>query len=91
MPVYRRALTIPEEYPSHLVSTATSLALVNGKSTADDCKGVGNKRVEVTFTGGLTYNSSGDLIAEYVPGQRRWAGEPSPYMDEAWDDLTECM
>ncbi|KAK9775190.1 putative DUF3328 domain-containing protein [Seiridium cardinale] len=51
--------------------------------------GVGNKRVEVTFTGALTYNSSGDLIAEYVPGQRRWAGEPSPYMDEAWDDLTE--
>jgi hypothetical protein len=42
------------------------------------------------FTGALTWNSSGDLINEYVPGQRRWVGEPTPYLDAAWDGLEEC-
>ena len=90
MPVDCRVMTILEGCPSHLVSTTSYLALLNTQNAADDGKGVGNKRVEVTFTGGLTYNSSGALIAEYVPGQRRWAGKPSPNMDEAWDDLEEC-
>lgn len=90
MPVCRCALTILEGYPSHLVSTASSLALVDRKNTADDCKGVGNNRVEVTFTGALTYNSSGVLVNEDVPGQRRWVGEPTPNVDAAWDDLKEC-
>lgn len=44
----------------------------------------------MNFTGTLTWNSSGDLINEYVPGQRRWSGEPTPYLDEAWDGLEEC-
>lgn len=45
--------------------------------------------IDMTFTGALTWNSSGDLINEYVPGQRRWVGEPTPYLDEAWDGLEE--
>ena len=44
----------------------------------------------MNFTGALTWNSSGDLINEYVPGQRRWSGKPTPYLDEAWDGLEEC-
>ncbi|KAI3323861.1 hypothetical protein HD806DRAFT_76421 [Xylariaceae sp. AK1471] len=51
--------------------------------------GVGSNRVEVTFTGALTYNSSGVLVNEYMPGQRRWVGEPTPNIDAAWDDLKE--
>ncbi|KAK1994570.1 hypothetical protein LX36DRAFT_693070 [Colletotrichum falcatum] len=45
--------------------------------------------IDMTFTGALTWNSSGDLINEYVPGQRRWVGEPTPYLDAAWDGLEE--
>ncbi|CEJ81062.1 hypothetical protein VHEMI01212 [[Torrubiella] hemipterigena] len=45
--------------------------------------------IDMTFTGALTWNSSGDLINDYVPGQRRWSGPPTPNMDEAWDGLEE--
>ena len=90
MPVDCRVMTILEGCPSHLVSTTPYLALGIPQNAADDGKGVGNKRISMEFTGGLTYNSSGSLIAEYVPGQRRWSGKPSPTMDEAWEDLEEC-
>ncbi|KAI0202340.1 hypothetical protein F4808DRAFT_458939 [Astrocystis sublimbata] len=49
----------------------------------------GSRRVEVQFTGALTWNSSGVLVNEHKPGERIWVGEPSPEIDAAWDSLKE--
>ena len=90
MPIHRCALTILEGFLSDPVYTA-SLFVARGYShTANKWEEENYRGVDMTFTGALTWNSSGDLINEYVPGQRRWVGEPTPYLDAAWDGLEEC-
>ncbi|RWA07720.1 hypothetical protein EKO27_g7384 [Xylaria grammica] len=42
-------------------------------------------RVEVKFTGALTWNASGTLINEHAPGEKLWVGDPSPEIDALWE------
>ncbi|KAI0413137.1 hypothetical protein F5X98DRAFT_366772 [Xylaria grammica] len=41
-------------------------------------------RVEVKFTGALTWNASGTLINKHAPGEKLWVGDPSPEIDALW-------
>jgi len=95
MPIHRCALTILEGYLSDLVNNYSIFCFVTrwvleNTANMEVGKEENYRGIDMNFTGALTWNSSGDLINEYVPGQRRWSGEPTPYLDEAWDGLEEC-
>jgi hypothetical protein len=43
--------------------------------------------IEVGFTGNLEYTESGHLYIDLGEDGVRYFGEPSPEVDQAWDDL----
>ncbi|RDW91741.1 hypothetical protein BP5796_02906 [Coleophoma crateriformis] len=47
--------------------------------------------VEYAFTGGIQIDENGKLYREVDPSKPQYAGEPSPEIDKAWDDLLEAV
>lgn len=45
--------------------------------------------IEYQFTGGIQVNEEGKLYREVNPLEPQYAGEPSPEIDKAWDDLLD--
>ncbi|KAI6088716.1 hypothetical protein F4821DRAFT_257555 [Hypoxylon rubiginosum] len=43
--------------------------------------------IEYQFTGGIQVDHEGKLYREVNPQEPQYAGEPSPEIDQAWDDL----
>ncbi|KAI8633233.1 hypothetical protein F5Y19DRAFT_471501 [Xylariaceae sp. FL1651] len=48
-------------------------------------------RVEIRFSGALTYDENGTLFNEHTPGEKLWVGEPSPEIDATWDSLEDVF
>lgn len=42
---------------------------------------------EVRFSGSLKYTDEGRLYIDYGTDEPRYFGEPSPEIDQAWQDL----
>lgn len=43
--------------------------------------------IEYQFTGGIQVDGNGRLYREVNPLEPQYAGDPSPEIDKAWDDL----
>ncbi|KAI1173204.1 hypothetical protein F4777DRAFT_461838 [Nemania sp. FL0916] len=49
----------------------------------------GSRQHEVKFSGALTWNASGVLVNEHLPGETIWVGDPSPEIDALWDGFED--
>ncbi|KAJ2985144.1 hypothetical protein NUW58_g5691 [Xylaria curta] len=43
----------------------------------------------IKFSGALTWNASGVLVNEHLPGETIWVGDPNPDIDALWDGFED--
>jgi hypothetical protein len=52
---------------------------------------VGSRQQQIKFSGALTWNMSGILVNEHLPGETLWVGGPNPGIDALWDEFEDSM
>jgi hypothetical protein len=71
------------KFTSITLGSPSILSSCNNTATAKHL----SELVEYRFTGGIQVDHEGKLYREINPMEPQYAGEPSPEIDKAWDDL----